>query len=150
MSLIIQEIKILLYIKTVIMNKLNLILFLLVFSTLAFSSPEVYFISPKNGEVVNSPVNVKFGLKGYGIAPAGINFPETGLHHLLVNLTELPDLKSSIPADENHIHFGKGQTETLLELKPGEYSFQLLLGDWMHVPHNPPILSEKIKIIVKD
>mgnify|MGYP003317917726 FL=1 len=132
------------------MNKLNLILFLLVFSTLAFSSPEVYFISPKNGEVVNSPVTVKFGLKGYGIAPAGINFPETGHHHLLVNLTELPDLKSSIPADENHIHFGKGQTETFLELKPGEYSFQLLLGDWMHVPHNPPILSEKIKIIVKD
>ena len=118
------------------MNKLNLILFLLGFSTLAFSSPEVYFISPKNGEVVNSPVNVKFGLKGYGIAPAGINFPETGHHHLLVNLTELPDLK--------------GQTETFLELKPGEYSFQLLLGDWMHVPHNPPILSEKIKIIVKD
>ena len=69
------------------MNKLNLILFLLVFSTLAFSSPEVYFISPKNGEVVNSPVNVKFGLKGYGIAPAGINFPETGHHHLLVNLS---------------------------------------------------------------
>ena len=132
------------------MNKLNLILFLLGFSTLAFSSPEVYFISPKNGEVVNSPVNVKFGLKGYGIAPAGINFPGTGHHHLLVNLTELPDLKSSIPADENHIHFGKGQTETFLELKPGEYSFQLLLGDWMHVPHNPPILSEKIKIIVKD
>ena len=132
------------------MNKLNLILFLLVFSTLAFSSPEVYFISPKNGEVVNSPVTVKFGLKDYGIAPAGINFPETGHHHLLVNLTELPDLKSSIPADENHIHFGKGQTETFLELKPGEYSFQLLLGDWMHVPHNPPILSEKIKIIVKD
>ena len=132
------------------MNKLNLILFLLGFSTLAFSSPEVYFISPKNGEVVNSPVNVKFGLKDYGIAPAGINFPGTGHHHLLVNLTELPDLKSSIPADENHIHFGKGQTETFLELKPGEYSFQLLLGDWMHVPHNPPILSEKIKIIVKD
>ena len=132
------------------MNKLNLILFFLVFSTLAFSSPEVYFISPKNGEVVNSPVTVKFGLKDYGIAPAGINFPETGHHHLLVNLTELPDLKSSIPADENHIHFGKGQTETFLELKPGEYSFQLLLGDWMHVPHNPPILSEKIKIIVKD
>ena len=132
------------------MNKLNLILFLLVFSTLAFSSPEVYFISPKNGEVVNSPVNVKFGLKGYGISPAGINFPETGHHHLLVNLTELPDLKSSIPAAENHIHFGKGQTETFLELIPGEYSFQLLLGDWMHVPHNPPILSEKIKIIVKD
>ena len=132
------------------MNKLNLILFLLGFSTLAFSSPEVYFISPKNGEVVNSPVTVKFGLKDYGIAPAGINFPETGHHHLLVNLTELPDLKSSIPADENHIHFGKGQTETFLELKPGEYSFQLLLGDWMHVPHNPPILSEKIKIIVKD
>ena len=132
------------------MNKLNLILFLLGFSTLAFSSPEVYFISPKNGEVVNSPVTVKFGLKDYGIAPAGINFPGTGHHHLLVNLTELPDLKSSIPADENHIHFGKGQTETFLELKPGEYSFQLLLGDWMHVPHNPPILSEKIKIIVKD
>ena len=99
------------------MNKLNLILFLLVFSTLAFSSPEVYFISPKNGEVVNSPVNVKFGLKGYGIAPAGINFPETGHHHLLVNLTELPDLKSSIPADENHIHFGERTNRNIFGIK---------------------------------
>ena len=85
-----------------------------------------------------------------GIAPAGVNFPNSGHHHLLINLNELPDLKSGIPADANHLHFGKGQTQALIELDPGEHTLQLLLGDWMHVPHEIPVVSEKVKIFVLD
>ena len=122
----------------------------LVFSISVAASAEVYIISPKDGEEVSSPVEVIFGLQGMGIAPAGINFPNTGHHHLLIDLDQLPDLKSGIPADAQHLHFGKGQTQALIELDPGEHSLQLLLGDWMHVPHETPVISEKIKILVID
>ena len=122
----------------------------LIFSISVAASAEVYIISPKNGEEVLSPVEVIFGLQGMGIAPAGINFPNTGHHHLLIDLDQLPDLKSGIPADAQHLHFGKGQTQALIELDPGEHSLQLLLGDWMHVPHETPVVSEKIKILVLD
>ena len=122
----------------------------LVLSISVAASAEVYIISPKDGEEVSSPVEVIFGLQGMGIAPAGINFPNTGHHHLLIDLDQLPDLKSGIPADAQHLHFGKGQTQALIELDPGEHSLQLLLGDWMHVPHETPVVSEKIKILVLD
>ncbi len=131
------------------MNKFFLSL-TIIFSISAFASAEVFIISPKNGEKVSSPVEVIFGLKGMGIAPAGVNFPNSGHHHLLINLNELPDLKSGIPADANHLHFGKGQTQALIELDPGEHTLQLLLGDWMHVPHEVPVVSEKVKIFVLD
>ena len=116
------------------------------------ASPEgatVYIISPADGEVVTSPVTVKFGLQGMGVAPAGIAFPDAGHHHLLVNATELPALNMPIPSDDVHRHFGKGQTETVLELEPGTYSLQMLLGDQNHVPHDPPVMSEPITIVVK-
>ena len=122
----------------------------LIFSIGFAASAEVFIISPKDGEEVSSPVEVIFGLQGMGIAPAGINFPNTGHHHLLIDLDQLPDLKSGIPADAQHLHFGKGQTQALIELDPGEHSLQLLLGDWMHVPHETPVVSEKIKILVLD
>ena len=131
------------------MNKFFLSL-TIIFSISAVASAEVFIISPKNGEKVSSPVEVIFGLKGMGIAPAGVNFPNSGHHHLLINLNELPDLKSGIPADANHLHFGKGQTQALIEPDPGEHTLQLLLGDWMHVPHEVPVVSEKVKIFVLD
>ncbi len=131
------------------MNKF-LITVSLIFSISVAASAEVFIISPKDGEEVSSPVEVIFGLQGMGIAPAGINFPNTGHHHLLIDLDQLPDLKSGIPADAQHLHFGKGQTQALIELDPGEHSLQLLLGDWMHVPHETPVVSEKIKILVLD
>ena len=131
------------------MNKFFLSL-TIIFYISAVASAEVFIISPKNGEKVSSPVEVIFGLKGMGIAPAGVNFPNSGHHHLLINLNELPDLKSGIPADANHLHFGKGQTQALIELDPGEHTLQLLLGDWMHVPHEVPVVSEKVKIFVLD
>ena len=128
---------------------MNKILFTFLFFSISAFSAEVYFVSPSDGDEVSSPVEIVFGLRGIGVAPAGINFPNTGHHHLLVDLEALPNLNESIPADENHIHFGKGQTQTLLALDPGEHTLQLLLGDWMHVPHTEPIFSEKIKIFVK-
>jgi len=109
----------------------------------------VYFITPSDGDVVSSPVDVRFGLSGMGIAPAGVERPKTGHHHLLVNLETLPTPGLPLPADENHRHFGGGQTETSVELAPGTHSLQLLLGDHNHVPHNPPVMSEKITITVE-
>ena len=128
---------------------MNKILFTFLFFSISAFSAEVYFVSPSDGDEVSSPVEIVFGLRGIGVAPAGINFPNTGHHHLLVDLEALPNLNESIPADENHIHFGKGQTQTLLALDPGEHTLQLLHGDWMHVPHTEPIFSEKITIFVK-
>ena len=116
------------------------------------SSPEgavAYIISPAHGEVVTGPVVVKFGLKGMGVAPAGIKFPDAGHHHLLINATELPDLNAPIPSDDVHRHFGKGQTETTLDLEPGTYTLQIILGDQFHIPHDPAVISEKITITVK-
>lgn len=109
---------------------------------------EVYFIAPQDGATVSSPVTVKFGLKGMGIAPAGITFDNTGHHHLIVD-ADLPPLDAPIATDAQHVHFGKGQTETTLELKPGKHTLQLLLGDFAHTPHDPAVASKKITITVK-
>jgi len=109
----------------------------------------VYIISPAAGAEVTSPVTVRFGLKGMGVAPAGTDKAKTGHHHLLIDLDGLPDLNMPIPADDNHKHFGGGQTEVTVELSPGKHTLQLLLGDLTHIPHQPPIHSEKITITVK-
>ncbi len=114
-------------------------------------SPEgavVYIISPKDGATVKSPVTVLFGLRGMGVAPAGVNMPNTGHHHLVVD-TDLPDLDSPFPTTPNNIHFGKGQTETTIELEPGKHTLQLVLGDMNHVPHQPAVFSKKITIQVE-
>jgi hypothetical protein len=112
------------------------------------SGAEVYIISPKNGAKVTSPVVVQFGLKGMGIAPAGIKIDNTGHHHLLIDTDAPADLNAPLPASEKVVHFGKGQTETTLTLAPGKHTLQLLLGDSTHVPHNPPVVSKKITITV--
>ena len=115
------------------------------------SSPDkvmLYIISPQDGDTVSSPVKVIFGLNGMGVAPAGIKMKNTGHHHLLIDLNHLPDINLPIPSDEYHKHFGKGQTEALIELDKGEHTLQLILGDHMHIPHEPPIISKKIRIKV--
>ena len=106
-----------------------------------------YIVSPKNNEIVSSPVTVVFGLNGMGVAPAGIERNNTGHHHLLINASKLPPLDQ--PLGSAVLHFGGGQTQTTLELEPGEHTLQLILGDHLHRPHNPPIVSEKITITVK-
>ena len=111
-------------------------------------APSVYFIEPVEGATVSSPVTVKFGLKNFGVAPAGVDVPNTGHHHLLVD-APLPDLKMPIAKDANHIHFGGGQTETTIELAPGKHTLQLLMGNAMHIPHSTPVNSEVITITVK-
>ena len=116
--------------------------------TLSPQGAELYFITPNDGATVTSPVTVKFGLKNMGIAPAGVNVENTGHHHILID-TGLPPLDQPIPADEKHVHFGKGQTETTLNLAPGTHTLQLLLGDHVHTPHNPPVMSKQITITVK-
>lgn len=108
----------------------------------------VFIFSPQDGATVSSPVNVKFGVSGVSVAPAGDMQPHSGHHHLLID-TELPDPSRPIPADERHLHFGKGQTETTLELEPGRHTLQLLLGDGNHVPHQPPIVSKAVTITVE-
>ncbi len=126
--------------------------FIVVGSALArTASPEgaqVYIISPVDGEVVNSPVTVKFGLKGMGVAPAGIDKPNTGHHHLLIDVTDGPALDKPLPVDANHKHFGGGQTEATVELSPGKHTLQLIMGDRNHIPHDPPVMSKETTIVV--
>jgi hypothetical protein len=109
---------------------------------------EVYFVSPANGAEVSSPVTIRFGLRGMGVAPAGVTSPNTGHHHLLIDVAELPPDNLPLPATEQIRHFGLGQTETSLELPPGQHTLQLVVGDALHIPHDPPVRSDKITITV--
>jgi hypothetical protein len=109
---------------------------------------KVYIIWPADGQVIpTGKFWVRMGLSGAGVAPAGIEKANTGHHHLLVD-ADLPPLDQEIPNDKNHLHFGLGQTEAHLELPPGRHTLQMLFADDSHVPHNPPLYSKKITIIV--
>ena len=108
----------------------------------------VYIISPAAGETVSSPVTVKFGLQGMGVAPAGIEMANTGHHHLLIDVATLPPEGQPLPATDQVRHFGAGQTETTIDLSPGRHTLQLVLGDHLHIPHQPPVRSERITINV--
>jgi hypothetical protein len=110
---------------------------------------EVYIVSPKDGAKLTSPVTVVFGLKGMGIAPAGIKMDNTGHHHLLVDAEVPADLSLPLAANEHSLHFGKGQTETSLTLAPGKHTLQLVLGDSLHIPHDPAVVSKPITVTVK-
>ena len=116
----------------------------------AAAGAEVYFIAPRDGATVHGPVTVQFGLKGMGVAPAGIKFDNTGHHHLLID-TDQSELKldASLPATEKIVHFGKGQTETALTLPPGKHTLQLVFADYLHQSFDPPVASKKITITVE-
>lgn len=132
----------------------------LLFAALALSSslsfaadkaaPRVFILEPANNAVVESPVTVKFGLENMEVIPAGTEHSNGGHHHLLIDAPLPANLKLPIPADAQHIHFGKGQTETQLELAPGEHTLQLLVGDHLHRPHGTPVYSEVITVTVKE
>lgn len=112
----------------------------------------VYFIDLKDGAVVDSPLKVKFGIKGFGITPAGttgIRRHTAGHHHVLIDVAQLPDMDEPIPRDARHIHFDDGETEASLSLSSGAHTLQLLLGDEQHEPQDPPLLSEKIRVTVR-
>lgn len=113
------------------------------------AAAEVYIISPQNGAIVHGPVTVRFGLKGMGVAPAGVKVDNTGHHHLLIDtdMSEL-NLDAPIPATDKIMHFGKGQTETSLTLPSGKHTLELVFADYAHMPFNPPLHSQKITITV--
>lgn len=117
--------------------------------TSAPADAEVTIMSPEDGASVTSPVTVEFALEGMDVAKAGTDRENTGHHHLLVDMDELPPMDAPLPSTDQVIHFGGGQTSTELELEPGEHTLQLLLGDHMHVPHVPPVMSEKITVTVE-
>ena len=108
---------------------------------------QVYFPDLKDGDVVPSKLTVHFGLKNMGVAPAGSDRPNSGHHHLLID-TDLPPLDQPIPNDPHHLHFGAGQTEATVTLTPGDHTLQLLFGDKDHIPHNPPLFSQRITVHV--
>jgi hypothetical protein len=110
----------------------------------------VYIGYPNDGQVVpaNKPFRVWFGLRYMGVAPKGVKYPNTGHHHLLID-TDLPPMDQEIPSDRNHLHFGAGETETMIQLPPGKHTLQLLMGDDKHIPHNPPVYSKKITVIAR-
>ena len=109
----------------------------------------VYFITPADGATISNPITVRFGLKGMGVAPAGVEKPNTGHHHLLIDTDVPADLNVPLPTSDNVRHYGKGQTEATIELKPGKHTLQLVLGDDKHTPLNPNVISKKITITVK-
>ena len=116
--------------------------------TAAPATAKVYFISPADGGVVKGEFTVRFGLVGMGVAPAGTATEGTGHHHLIIDAA-LPALDQPLPKDDTHLHFGKGQTETVLKLAPGKHTLQLILGDANHIPHQAAVVSEQISITVK-
>ena len=116
--------------------------------TASMDGASVFFITPADGDSTSSPVSVEFGIDGMAVAATGDNQAHSGHHHLLVD-TGLPDLALPIPADANHIHFGDASTSTELNLEPGEHTLQLLLGDFRHIPHDPPLVSEQITLTIE-
>ena len=115
------------------------------------TSPEgasVFFISPADGDTVSNPVFVEFGLQGMAVVKAGDEQPESGHHHLIID-AQLPDLALPVPADDNYRHFGDASTSTEVTLDPGEHTLRLLLGDHRHIPHDPPLMSDTITIVVE-
>jgi hypothetical protein len=124
-------------------------------STGAFAGPTpspkdayLYIIWPGDGERVRSPFWCRFGLRNMGVTHAGDATPNTGHHHLFIDVDEPLDANQPIPSDKKHMHFGAGQTEVRLELPPGPHTLQLVLGDANHIPFDPPVVSRKIRVIV--
>jgi hypothetical protein len=140
------------------MNRLLLALGVILIATIAVAQQrtapapdaEVYFISPKDGAMVHGPVTVRFGLKGMGVAPAGVKFDNTGHHHVIID-TDFSDLKldAPLPATDKIVHFGKGQTETMLTLAPGKHTLELVFADYGHMSFDPPLHSKKITVTVE-
>lgn len=131
----------------------------LVFPTLTYAEttdvqaevPKAFFVNLKDGDTVKSPLAVQFGITGMTIAPAGTNEPGTGHFHLLID-TQLTDeeMQYAIPSDDQHLHFGKGQTETTVTLSPGAHTLQLVMGDGNHMLHHPPVMSDIIHVTVEE
>ncbi len=134
-------------------TRINSLVFLLLIGAFLFTGPadaaDVYFISPADGDVTGEEFVVQFGLSGMGVTAAGFDAPNTGHHHLLIDMDELPDLSLPLAKTDQLRHFGGGQTEAVIQLAPGTHSLQLVLANHLHIPHDPPVISEKITIEVR-
>ena len=115
----------------------------------SFEDAHIFIANLEDGATVSSPFLVEFGLEGMDVVPAGTEQEFSGHHHLLIDLADLPPLDMPMPADSQHVHFGKGQTSVELELAPGQHTLQLILGNHLHIPHDPPVVSEKITVTVQ-
>ena len=113
------------------------------------AEPTIELQGIENGKTYESPIKLNFVVKNIKVLPAGVKEENSGHHHILLNLSELPDLNSPLPMTENIIHFGKGQTSTLLDLEQGEHTIQLLFADYSHTPHKVPLMTEKITFYIK-
>lgn len=116
--------------------------------TTSVAGASVFFISPADGDTLINPITVEFGIDGMDVVKAGENAPHSGHHHLIID-ADLPELGLPIPADEHYVHFGDGSTSSELNLDPGTHTLRLLLGDYLHIPHDPPLVSEPITVIVE-
>ena len=114
----------------------------------ASTDASVFFVAPADGATVTSPFTLEFGATGMAIVPAGTDQEFSGHHHLLIDV-DLPATELPIPKDANHVHFGDGSFTTEISLDPGQHTLQLMLGDYRHIPHDPPVISEKITITVE-
>ncbi len=112
------------------------------------SDARVFFITPSDGDTVASPVQLEFGVDGIGLAPSGDDSPNSGHHHIIID-HDLPDLSLPVPADAQHVHYGDARSSTELDLAPGQHTLQLLFADHLHIPHDPPLISERISITVE-
>ncbi|CAL75186.1 hypothetical protein BRADO1285 [Bradyrhizobium sp. ORS 278] len=110
----------------------------------------LYIISPDDGDTVKSPFWCRFGLRNMGVTHAGDSFSNTGHHHLLIDSNEPISPGEPIPQDRKHLHYGGGETEALIDLPPGKHTLQLVMGDGMHFNFDPPLVSKKITITVRD
>lgn len=122
-------------------------------ATVAMESPaaievSLYFVGPADGDVVSNPVAVNFAIDGMTVVPAGQDVPHSGHHHLIID-AEIPDLSLPVPASENYVHFGDGSSSTELTLEPGTHTLQLLFADFLHIPHDPPVISDQITITLE-
>lgn len=115
----------------------------------ASADAQAYILEPADGAILSETFTVKFGLSGMDLAPAGVDIENTGHHHLLIDQKELPDTTASLPATDQILHFGKAQTETELTLPSGEHTLQLIVGNYLHIPHDNPVISEPVTITVE-
>ncbi len=116
--------------------------------TASVEGTSVVFVTPQDGATVSNPVILNFAVSGMSVAPAGDNTPMTGHHHVIID-ADLPAMDMPVPADANHVHFGDGSSTTELTLEPGEHTLQLLFADYLHIPHDPPVYSDRIRITVE-
>ncbi|MHB1296931.1 MAG: DUF4399 domain-containing protein [Gemmatimonadaceae bacterium] len=120
-------------------------------SLAADTVPSVHFRSPRDGATVPRTFEVAFGLRNFGVAPAGVKLSRTGHFHILIDVPE-PESDKIVPADSLHRHYGAGQIETMLTLSPGRHTLQLVLADHEHrvIMHDgKPLMSEKIRVTVR-